>query len=180
LRGSVASFYLSQFLLDAIAKAEPDPRYHPLNGFGCLPLFFCDGLKGHPPLVPHLQDRGVPVGELLPTAAQRFHISCRVIQVIGGLGSEPLGQSLPVRREAAVFAGGGPEFLPKPVPGDRANPCSKVGSGFVLIEVEIGIHEHLLNEVLGGIAIAQQRSPNPPDRFLKNANETSERLGIAS
>jgi hypothetical protein len=46
--------------------------------------------------------------------------------------------------------------------------------------VQVGIDEHLLNEVLGGIAVAEHRCTDPPNRVLKQPNEPGERLGIAS
>ena len=48
----------------------------------------------------------------------------------------------------------------------------------VLIEVEISVHEHLLDEVLGGVAVAQENGGDPPDALLVDTDQPRERLGL--
>ena len=100
--------------------------------------------------------------------------------MVAGLRAESFGQTFPIRGQASIFARGRAEFLPQTVAGDGADPGAEIGPRFVLVEVQIRINKHLLDEVLGGVAVAEHRGADAPDRLLKKPHEAGERLCVAS
>ena len=97
--------------------------------------------------------------------------------MVSGLSQMPTAAHIP-KCQPAVGPGGGAELLPQPVPGQRPDPRAEVRPGLVLVEVEVGVHEHLLGDVLGRVTVPEQGGGDPPHRLLVQPDEPGERLGV--